>query len=102
MSRLEQLHKLLERTPQDPFLLYGIALEHKKAGESQEAIEWLNKTIQADSKYCYAYYQKGQILESVGDETAARDAYLAGIRAAKEVGDAHAEGELRGALDMLG
>ncbi len=102
MSRLDQLHTLLERTPTDPFLLYGIALEHKKAGDKQQSLEWLNKTIQTDPKYCYAYYQKGQVHESTGDETAARDAYLAGIRAAKEVGDAHAQGELQGALDMLG
>ena len=102
MSRMEQLHKLLDKTPADPFLTYGIALEHKKLGEATRAIEWLDKTIALDAKYCYAYYQKGQVLESTGDTEGARAAYLAGIGAANSAGDAHALGELQGALDMLG
>ena len=64
MARLEQLHRILERTPNDPFLTYGIALEHKNAGEPQVALEWLDKTLALDARYCYAYYQKGQVLES--------------------------------------
>ena len=101
MTRMEQLHRLLERTPNDPFLLYGIALEHKKAGEGRAAIEWLDKTIATDAKYCYAYYQKGQVQESLGDTDAARQTYQAGVRAAREAGDAHAQGEIQGALDLL-
>ncbi|HEY0009158.1 MAG TPA: hypothetical protein VGB55_10580 [Tepidisphaeraceae bacterium] len=102
MTRMEQLHKLLEKTPADPFLLYGIGLEHKKAGQLEEAVQWLDRTIAADAKYCYAYYQKGQVLESLEQTNAAQAAYRAGIVAAKSAGDAHAQGELQGALDMLG
>ncbi len=102
MSRLDQLHKLLKLTPSDPFLTYGIALEHKKAGELPQAVEWLDKTIEIDAAYCYAYYQKGQVLEQLGDADAARRTYRQGIAAATEAGDAHAQGELQGALDMLG
>ena len=101
MNRMEQLHKLLERTPSDPFLLYGIALEHKKADEGRAAIEWLDKTLAIDAKYCYAYYQKGQILESLGETEAARQTYQAGVKAAREAGDGHAQGEIQGALDLL-
>ncbi|MBC7785697.1 MAG: hypothetical protein H7144_17860 [Burkholderiales bacterium] len=101
MSRLDQLKTLLERTPTDPFLTYGIALEHKKLNETTEAIQWLDRTIGLDVNYCYAYYQKGQILETTGDTDAARSAYLAGIKSAQAAGDAHAQGELQGALDML-
>ncbi len=101
MNRLEQLHKLLEKTPADPFLTYGIALEHKKAGEPKFAVEWLDKTIQIDSQYCYAYYQKGQVLESMGHTDQARHAYNEGIKASRAAGDAHAMSEIQGALDML-
>ena len=101
MARLDQLHKILERTPNDPFLTYGIALEHKNAGEPAAAIEWLDKTLTLDARYCYAYYQKGQVLESGGDFEAARAVYAAGITAAREAGDAHAQGEIQGALDLL-
>ncbi|GIW78053.1 MAG: hypothetical protein KatS3mg104_3116 [Phycisphaerae bacterium] len=102
MSRLEQLHRLLEKSPEDPFLTYGIALEHKKQGEFDQAVEWLDRTIRADANYCYAYYQKGQVLEQLGRIEDARKAYRAGIEAARRVGDAHAEGEIAGAEEMLG
>lgn len=102
MSRLDQLQKLLERTPGDPFLAYGIALEHKKSAAYETAIEWLDKTIQIDADYCYAYYQKGQVLEQLGRTDDAKAAYQAGIVASRRAGDAHAEGEIAGAMEMLG
>ena len=102
MPRLDQLHKLLEKTPTDPFLTYGIALEHKKAAEYETAVQWLDKTIQNDADYCYAYYQKGQVLEQLGRTDDAKAAYQAGIAASRRAGDAHAEGEIAGAMEMLG
>jgi len=101
-ERLEKLHKLLERDPNDPFVLYGIALEHKKLGDANSAIEFLDRTIAADSGYCYAYYQKGQVQEMLGDAAAARETYQKGIAAAKSKGDDHAAGEIEAALAMLG
>ncbi len=101
MARIDQLHALLAKTPTDPFLTYGIALEHKKAGEPDAAIEWLDKTLALDAKYCYAYYQKGQVLESQERFDDARPVYVAGVKAAREAGDGHAQGEIQGALDML-
>jgi tetratricopeptide (TPR) repeat protein len=99
---MAQLQAMLERSPNDPFLLYGIALEHKKAGDTGRALEFLDRTIAADPGYCYAYYQQGQIREMVGDEPGARQAYQAGIAAAAKKGDAHARGELEAALELLG
>ena len=92
---------MLEREPNDTFLIYGLALEHKKLGDSARAIELLDRVIQLDPGYCYAYFQKGAVLESTGDNDAARSVYLTGIDAAKKKGDAHAQGEIEGALSML-
>ena len=100
-DRLSQLLSMLDREPHDAFLLYGVAMEHKKAGDDAAALDYLDRTIAADAGYCYAYYQKGQVLESTGDEVAAREAYRAGIDAAERVGDAHAKSELTTALDLL-
>jgi tetratricopeptide (TPR) repeat protein len=100
-ERLDKLRKLLERDPKDTFLLYGIALEHKKLGDSATAIEFLDKVIAIDPGYCYAYHQKGLTFESTGDAEAARAAYRAGIDAAKTKGDAHAQGEIEAALSMI-
>ena len=93
---------MLAKSPNDPFLLYGIAMEHKKAGYTAHALEFLERTIAVDPGYCYAYYQQGQVREMAGDEPAARQAYQAGIAAATQKGDAHARGELEAALDLLG
>jgi Tfp pilus assembly protein PilF len=93
---------MLDKSPSDPFLLYGIALEHKKAGDTARAVEFLERTIATDPGYCYAYYQMGQVREMAGDEAGARRAYEAGIATATKKGDAHARGELEAALELLG
>ncbi len=82
--RAEQLTKMLERTPNDPFLLYGLALEHKKAGGPTDALHLLERVTQVDPGYSYAYYQRGQIYESLGDLPAARQAYRDGVAAATQ------------------
>ena len=100
-ERLAKLEQMLERSPTDPFLLYGIALEHKKAGDSARAIEFLDRTLAADAGYCYAYFQKGQVQETLGQTTEAKATYRAGVDAARKAGDAHAQSEIEGALSML-
>src|SRR5580693_6826705 len=99
-SRLDKLHKFLAATPNDPFLLYAIALEHKKT-DAPKAIEYLNKTLVADPLYCYAYFQLGQVYEQMGDVVSAKKSYIDGIAAAVKAGDAHAQSEISGALAML-
>lgn len=100
--RMQQLRRMLERTPDDPFLLYGIALEYKKTNDFDNAIEYLDRALRADAGYCYAYFQKGQVLESRGDLEAARRIYREGIEAATRKGDEHARSEIEGALGMIG
>ena len=100
-ARLTQILKMLEKTPADAFLLYGAALEHKKAGDFQQAIDFLDRTITVDAGYCYAYYQKGQCQESLNDFEGAATTYRTGIAAARQVGDAKAEGELSQALSIV-
>jgi tetratricopeptide (TPR) repeat protein len=99
--RMQQLQKMLERTPNDPFLLYGVALEFKKADAPAQALDYLAKTIAADPGYCYAYFQQGQVHELLGDMASAKSSYLEGIDAAAKKGDAHARSELEGALSMI-
>lgn len=101
-DRLEKILAMLQRTPADPFLLYAAGMEYKKAGDHVRAIDQFQKTLAADPKYCYAYYQMGQTYELAGNESFARQAYKDGIAAAQMVGDAHAQSELQAALDMIG
>ncbi len=100
-TRLEQLQKMLEREPNDTFLLYGLAMEHKKSGAAATALQLLERVVQLDPGHGYAFFQRGQILESGGDIPGACQAYKDGIVAAEKSGDAHARSELAGALSML-
>jgi tetratricopeptide (TPR) repeat protein len=100
-NRLEQLLAMMQKNPRDPFVLYGIAMEHKKAGDAPKAIEYFEKTLSVDPGYCYAYYQKGQVQESAGQSEEARQTYRAGIAAAQAKGDGHAAGEIAAALELL-
>ncbi len=101
-ERLNKLSAMLEKTPNDPFLLYGIGMEHRKDGRFDEAIALFDRTLAADPLYCYAFYQKGQALEDMGRPDEARKTYQAGIDAARAKGDAHAEAELADALRVSG
>lgn len=99
---MRQLQQMLQLQPDDPFLLYGMAMEHKKGGDSAAALEYLRRVTQKDPDYCYAYYQRGLVHESQGDTEAARQSYREGIEAADRARDAHARGEIEAALEMLG
>lgn len=100
-ERMQQLQKMLEEQPSDPFLLYGIAMEYKKIGDAPAAITNLDRVIVIDPGYCYAYYQKGQILEDLGHTDQAAAAYRAGVLAAKTKCDPHALAELTAALKAV-
>jgi Tfp pilus assembly protein PilF len=99
---MRQLQQMLQRQPDDAFLLYGMAMEYKKAGDTSAALDYLQRVTRQDPNYCYAYYQRGLVHESKGDTEAAMKSYREGIEAADRSGDAHARGELEAALEMLG
>jgi tetratricopeptide (TPR) repeat protein len=100
-EKLPKLLAMLEKQPNDPFLLYGIALEYKNMNDAKNAITYLDRCIAADPNYCYAYFQRGQVNEIAGNLEEARRSYNEGIVAAKRAGDAHAQSEIEGALQMI-
>src|SRR5689334_14336990 len=100
-ERMQKLQKMLEREPNDTFLLYALALEYKRGGTYVEALSYLSRVLQKDPEYCVAYQQAGQVHELAGDIEAARRAYRDGIAAALRKGDHHAAEEMQSALQML-
>jgi tetratricopeptide (TPR) repeat protein len=101
-DRLDQLTKLHQDDPEDPFITYGIAMEHFKADDLDQAIAWLDKTLAIDGHYCYAYYHKAKALAKRGDAAAAREVLTTGIQAATEANDAKGKQEMTALLDTLG
>lgn len=100
-ERLGQLVKLYEADGNDPFLSYGIALEYAKDSQFDDAMVWLDKTIEVDPDYCYAYYQKARILGDLGDTASARRVLDRGMEAAQRAGDEHARSEMTDLLGLL-
>ena len=98
---MRQLRQMLQRQPDDPFLLYGLAMEYKKAGDADQAIAHFDHVLRRDPNYCYAYYQRAQVQESLGDVEAAKRTLRDGIEAARRSGDAHALSEIEAALSLL-
>ncbi len=93
-DRLDQLHRLHEADPLDPFLTYGIALEHGKSGRFEEALTWLDRTLGLDPAYCYAYFQKAKMYGELGRDDDARAVLAEGMAAATKAGDDHARSEM--------
>lgn len=103
-ERLAQLEKIYQTDPDDPFVPYGIALEHAKTGEYDTALRWLETTLELDANYSYAWYQKGRILDEAGRPDEARTALTQGIAQAKQAGtpdSLHAAEEMQTLLETI-
>lgn len=101
MPSLAQLERLLAADPADPFVLYGIAQEHAKAGDGARAVEFYDRCLAADANYCYAYFHKAKALEGMGRCPEAVATLEAGAKAAKASGDGHAFEEISAYLEAL-
>lgn len=101
MSRREKLLEMLKSNPEDPFLHYGLAMEHRTAGQLDEALACLEKAIECDAEYVAAYFHQGQIRAEQGNSDAARQILRDGIDVARRVGDGHAVEEMSELLASL-
>lgn len=100
-NRLETLKNMVAQNPEDSFLRYGLAMEHRNAGDLETAIAEFRKLIGANPDYVAAYFHGGQTLERLSRIEEARELYRRGIEASLRAGDAHARSELEAALSML-
>lgn len=100
-SRKQQIEGMLAESPNDSFLLYALAMEYLKEGDTDEGIARLATLTQKDPDYQAAYFQLGQVLVEEGKPDEAKTWITDGIAAAKRIGDTHAATEMQGFLDML-
>ena len=100
-SRKQQIEEMLAEDPNDPFLRYGLAMEHISAGEDAAAARCLQDLIAVAPDYVPAYQQLGQTLLRQGCTTEARQAWRRGVEAAQKTGNLHARDEMQGFLDSL-
>jgi tetratricopeptide (TPR) repeat protein len=100
-TRLDQILKMIETHPNDPFLHYASALEYEKLEQNERAIEILEKLLLTQSDYLPTYFKTGQLHELVGNTERSIELYLQGKKLARLLNDFKTEGELSEALMLL-
>lgn len=101
--RMEQLESLLATDPNDPFLRYGLAMEHISQEDDATAVAQLREliTITQPKPYIPAYLMAGQALIRMNEDAEAATILREGIEAARQAGNSHAQGEMEGFLATI-
>ncbi len=100
-TRKEKIEAQLADDPDDPFLRYGLAMEHVSAGSDADAVRCFRGLLEKAPDYVPAYVQAGLALIRQGRDDEARAMLGTGIEVAQKKGDAHAAGEMAGFLEGL-
>jgi Flp pilus assembly protein TadD len=101
-SRKQQIEEMLVEDPNDPFLRYGLAMEHVSAGQDEDAVHCFQELLKVAPDYVPAYMQAGRTLARLDRENEARAIFQTGIAVARQKGDQHAADEMQGFLEGLG
>lgn len=102
MSRREQIESMLRENPEDTFLRYSLAMEHRKEGNTDEAIAGFRRLIEGAEPFVPAFFMAGQTLADHGEIEGAREMLRHGIDEARRQGDNHAAAEMSELLGVLG
>jgi predicted Zn-dependent protease len=97
-QRLEAFQRFVEKSPDDPFARYSLAMALRGLGRGESAAEQFRELARRRPEYVPTYLMLGQVLEALGREPEAVRAYEDGIAAAAAANDGHARGELEQAL----
>lgn len=99
--RINQLFSLLEKTPQDVFLNYALAMEYISLEQYKEAAAALQKVKMIDSNYLALYYHLGKAQIQLGETESAAITLKQGIALASKQKDFKTKAELWFALTAL-
>lgn len=95
------LTEFLQQNPSDAFARYGLAMEHAKAGQTEQALAEFNKLLELHPDYTNGYFMAAQTLERNGRTAEARKMLENGVEAARRTGNKHALSEMSGMLEEL-
>jgi tetratricopeptide (TPR) repeat protein len=99
-KRLEMLEKMTASGQADAFAWYGLAMEYRKLGQTDDALTTFEKLREIDADYLPMYLMAGQLLTEANRPAEARPWLEQGIELARKKGDTKALGELGDALEQ--
>jgi predicted Zn-dependent protease len=97
-QRLDAFVKFVERSPDDPFARYSLAMALRTLGRPEEAAAQFQELARRRPDYVPTYLMLGQVLDGLGRGGEAARAFEDGIAAATRANDQHARSELEQAL----
>jgi predicted Zn-dependent protease len=100
-QRLDAFRKFVERSPDDPFARYSLAMALRAAGLGDEAVAEFRELSRRAPEYVPAYLMLGQTLEALERDGEAAQVYQDGIAQATRKNDGHAASELSQALEAV-
>ena len=101
MDRLTTLLTMARENPNDPFLIFALALEYKTGGNQAESRAYFERLVYEFPDYVPTYQQYGKMEEESGNLKAAVDLYSKGIEKARAKGDEKTARELQQAIDLM-
>jgi len=101
MNRLDLLLQLQKEQPDDPFILYGIALEHQKNNAVEEASVCYDQLLNTFPTYLPSYYQAAAHFAEAGEHNKAFRIYDTGIELAQKQNEIKTLAELKNARQNL-
>ena len=99
-SRLEILFKLLDKSPNDCFLKYAIAIEYQAKEEYDNALKIYEDLYESEPQFLATYYQYAKLLENT-DPKKALKIYEDGVSLAQEQNEHKTLNELRSAMEIF-
>jgi|SRR5690606_29561698 len=102
LDRVRSLERMLEKRPGDVRVRFALAVEHLKAGRTEEGVRELRAYLAAADDEGNGWGRLGSALVELGRPDEAADAYRRGIEAAERHGHPTMAAELAQDLELLG
>ena len=100
-SRIDSIQQMLAEEPDDLFLRYALAMEYRKAGQTDESLAAFITLMDDETPHVPAFFMAAQLLLGTGDVAQARQYLVDGIRHAGTQGNQHAGAEMTELLATL-
>lgn len=97
-ERLEKLIEFLKEEPDDPFIIYALAIEYLKTNPEKSEL-YFDSLLSDHPNYTGTYYHAARYFADKGDRSKAESIFKRGIEICIRENDLHAKRELQGAYN---